>query len=102
MNLKMFSIYDTKTGMFHTPFFAPHTGIAVRMVMDLSQDLSTVIGRHPHDFALFELGAFDDNNAVYTPINPMNLGTVASFAPAKQSNLFNLAEITAHKSEAAE
>lgn len=99
MILKMFSIYDTKTGMFHTPFFAPHTGIAIRMMSDLGQDLSTVIGRHPHDFTLYELGGFDDATAVYTPIAPNNLGPIASFLPTKQSNLFNLQEITSHKAE---
>ena len=102
MNLKMFSIYDTKTGMFHTPFFAPHTGVAIRMMSDLGQDLSTVIGRHPHDFALYELGIFDDANASYTPIPLNNLGPIAAFIPQKQSNLFNLQEITAHKADAAE
>lgn len=83
MILKAFSLLDTKTGMFNTPFFMAHTGQAIRACMDLGADLSTTVGRHPADFALCEIGTFDDQAGVLHPHNPVQLGTVASFLPAR-------------------
>lgn len=66
MMIKVFCLYDTKTGIFGTPFFMQHVGQAVRACQDLGADLSTTIGRHPADYMLCELGEFDDNSGSFT------------------------------------
>lgn len=60
MILKTFSLFDRKAGAFMTPFFMPSRGQAVRALTDLVSDPATTVARHPGDFALFELGSFDD------------------------------------------
>lgn len=81
MILKAFSLLDTKTGIFNTPFFLPHVGQAIRACMDLGQDMNTTVGRHPADFQLVELGTFDDQSGVMVAQLPLQLGTVLSFLP---------------------
>lgn len=82
MMLKAFSLYDTKTGTYATPFFMRHAGEALRAVTDLAQDLNTTVGRHPSDFALMQIGEFDDSTGLFQPQQPASLGMVVSFLPA--------------------
>ncbi len=65
MLLKCFTIYDSKTECYLPPFFQRSTGEAVRIFQDLSVDMDTSIGRHPADYTLFEIGAFDDQTAKF-------------------------------------
>lgn len=88
MILKAFALLDTKTGGFGTPFFMHHTGLAIRAVSDLAQDMSTTVGRHPADFALCELGFFDDNSGVLTPCQIINHGLALSFIPQQRQATF--------------
>lgn len=88
MIIKAFSLLDMKTGMFNTPFFMAHTGQAIRACMDLGQDMNTTVGRHPADFMLCEVGTFDDQTGQLLALNPLQLGTVASFLPRPQLELF--------------
>lgn len=82
MILKAFSLLDIKVGVFNTPFFMAHTGQAIRACMELGQDMSTTVGRHPADFALCEIGVFDDQSGQLTPhLSPVQLGTVAGLLP---------------------
>jgi hypothetical protein len=93
MQLKAFALLDSKTGMFNVPFFMAHTGQALRAVMELGQDLTTIVGRHPTDFVLYEIGTYDDQTGTLTstPIN--SLGVVASLLPTVQGNLFRPADL---------
>jgi hypothetical protein len=65
MIVKAFCLYDTKTGLFATPFFMAHVGQAIRACQDLGSDLNTTVGRHPADYMLCELGTFDDNTGTF-------------------------------------
>lgn len=76
MMLHAFALLDTKTGHFNVPFFFPHPGMAVRAVIDLAGDSNTTVGRHPADFTLCQVGAFDDQAGVFLPATPQQLGTV--------------------------
>jgi len=62
--LKAFSIQDVKGEVFHTPFFFAAVGQAVRAFKDLANDANTIIGRHPGDYKLVEVGVFDDATGV--------------------------------------
>lgn len=84
MILKAFSLLDTKAGIFHAPFFMAHIGQAIRACVDLGSDLQTTVGRHPADFALVEIGTFDDQTGQLDRIPPQQLGTVASMLPQRQ------------------
>lgn len=82
-----YSLYDTKAGIFNTPWFCISRGVAIRMVMDLVSDPQTTINRHPDDYTLFEIGTFDDSNGVLTSSAPVNLGVAASFVVNQQQNI---------------
>lgn len=83
MITKVFALLDTKVGVFNTPFFMLYEGSAIRACVDLGGDLSTVVGRHPGDYMLCELGSFDDQTGVLHHIPPRQIGMVASFLPAR-------------------
>lgn len=83
MILKAFSLLDQKVGTFSPPFFMSHVGQAIRAVTDLGQDLNTTVGRHPSDFALCEVGTFDDNTGQFEAMIAIHHGTVLGFLPSR-------------------
>lgn len=84
MKMLAFCLYDTKTGVYHVPFFFPHPALAIRAIGDLAGDQSTHVGRHPMDFALFHIGDFDDQTGVLSASTPVSLGTAHAIAMASQ------------------
>lgn len=85
MIITAFSLYDTKAGVFHTPFFMTSKGAAMRAVQDLASDMNTIVGRHPADFVLYQLGSFDDQAGQLMHTAPENLGPASSFLPQQRS-----------------
>lgn len=85
MNILAFSLLDTKTGTYGTPFFSNHRAIAIRMVSDIAGDLSTTIGRHPADFMLCQVGWFDDVTGQFALGTPEPIGLAVSFLPPPQA-----------------
>lgn len=61
MILKVYSIRDSKTGIFNSPFFNHTNGEAERNFRDLCNDDKSMPGRHPEDYDLYHLGEYDDN-----------------------------------------
>lgn len=60
MILSIYALHDRVAGYYGAPFFMGSNGEAVRAVTELARDLSTQVGRHPADFALYHLGEFDN------------------------------------------
>ncbi|WNK13640.1 MAG: nonstructural protein [Microvirus sp.] len=60
MKLPMFSIRDNVANHFHPPFVAPNAAVAERFFQEQLDDVSTIYGRHPNDYTLWESGTFDD------------------------------------------
>lgn len=73
MILKVFAIFDKVAGFYGAPFFLTSVGEARRAFSDLANDLNTNIGRHPGDFALFELGSFDNETGHWMVETPVHL-----------------------------
>lgn len=71
MQLFAYSVYDNKALVYGTPFFAVNDGSAIRSFYDLSNDPNTTVGRHPSDFSLFCVGAYDDQNASLVAAAPV-------------------------------
>lgn len=55
-----FSIFDVKADTYSPPFWKPTVGLAIRDFADLANNPDTVVGRHPGDFKLVQVGEFDD------------------------------------------
>lgn len=62
MKLQAFSVYDSMVEAFMPPFFVRARGEAMRLFMDLANDASTNVGKHPMDFMLMWIGEFDDKS----------------------------------------
>lgn len=57
----LYSIYDSKAGIYNKPFYLLNNAVAMRTAIDLLSDPNTDVGRHPEDFTLFKIGTYDDN-----------------------------------------
>lgn len=80
MILKLFTVHDAKAEAYLSPFFAPTTGIAIRIYTDMSNEASHAFHQHPEDYTLFELGSYDDSNAQITSLpTPMPLGKALDY-----------------------
>lgn len=80
MIVKIYSVYDSKLEAFMQPFFMQSKGLALRAFSDTALDSNTVIGKHPSDYTLFELGEFDDASAKFVMHStPISLGVAIEF-----------------------
>lgn len=61
MKIGVFSAWDRKTGVYTMPFYAVTRGQAQRTLADGMQEPNSIVGRHPEDFQLFQVGTFDDD-----------------------------------------
>jgi len=80
MILNVYSIYDSKSGVYSRPFFSLNNATAIRSFVQVANDQSTEIARHSADFSLHLIGTFDDTTAELVDDNhKTNLGLAASF-----------------------
>ncbi len=71
----IFAVHDVKAEAYLPPFFLHTAGMAKRVFQDCVNDENHQWGRNPHDYTLFQLGAFNDSNASITLENaPKSLG----------------------------
>lgn len=94
MKLNAYSVYDAKSLVYGTPFFAPTDGSAIRSMQDLANDLSTTVGRHPTDFSLWCVGNYDDQKGELTPLAPLRHVVDANALLQRQEPLFPDVEAT--------
>lgn len=81
MDLKVFSVLDSKAQFFGQPFFAETEAAAIRSFGDAVNDSSNKANQwhsHPEDFQLFVIGAFDNSNGVLVPCTPKALVMASS------------------------
>lgn len=60
MKLNAYTIFDVASGTYMRPFFAPADGQAVRGFKDIATDRTHEVGKHPEDYTLYRVGAFND------------------------------------------
>ena len=78
--LKIFAVYDSKAGAFHTPMFMQTTPMAIRAFKAAAMDQGHEFHKFAEDFSLFELGDYDPLKAEFLTYEaPQNLGLAASF-----------------------
>lgn len=63
MKLQIYSIHDSVAEAFLPPFFLPNNAMAIRTFASCINDDNHQFGRHPHDYTLFHLGDWDDQDA---------------------------------------
>lgn len=73
---RVFAVRDSKLGVFMVPFNQDHVGQALRAFEGIAQSTETLVGKYPADFALYELGTWDDITGAYSNhAHPAMLGT---------------------------
>lgn len=65
MLFTVFSIYDSGVGVWLPPMYARSKGEMLRNFADGVQDPKSNLAKHPGDYALFELGTFDDDKCLF-------------------------------------
>lgn len=65
MKIKVYSIYDSKSQVYNTPFFQVNEQVALRTSVNLVCDPKTAVSRNPEDFTLFEIGEYDDGTGTF-------------------------------------
>jgi len=68
MLVKLYSVKDEKSHLFGQIFPAKSDSDASRMLAIAVQDKNVQIGMFPEDFALYEVGLFDDEIGSFTSI----------------------------------
>lgn len=66
MLLQVCSVRDAKTEIFSQPMFFVTKGVAIRAFHDEVDRAGSDLAKHSEDFALFDLGVFDDQKGSFT------------------------------------
>lgn len=72
MKLVAVAVFDNAAKAFNRPFFVPSVGLAIRSFqneVNRQDDQNPMFG-HPGDFALFNVGEFDDENGLLVAVSP--------------------------------
>lgn len=73
MKHRIYTIRDAKTETYSQPFMQMTDGQASRTFSDMVNNPEHPIGKHPEDYVLFQIGEFDDNNSVITPVDAISV-----------------------------
>lgn len=65
MKLQVFSIRDRAVDAFMRPFFAQSVSAAIRSFTDMLGESESPAAKHPEDYDLFHLGAFDESSGLF-------------------------------------
>nr|QJB20112.1 MAG: nonstructural protein [Microvirus sp.] len=91
MNLKIYSIRDSKGEIYNTPFFQKSHGEAERNFRELTRDDKSMICKYPEDFDLYYLGTYDDQNGTISSLDsPQHIAKAVSFKQQDQQNVQQL------------
>jgi len=60
MRLKMFAIRDLLGEVYAAPFCRTNRGLAIRFCRELMENPQATCRKSPKDFALYEVGFYDD------------------------------------------
>lgn len=83
MQLRAFSVLDTKTGAYGLPFFCHHVALAKRMIYEAVSDERSSLAKYPADYVLFGIGAFDDATGSLQNHAPESFGSAAAIYAAE-------------------
>jgi len=78
------SIRDAKAESFSLPFFQANKALALRTFRELSLDPKSQVNRYPEDYAIFQLGTFDDCTGSFDLLpQPLHLANALDFSAAE-------------------
>ena len=87
MNLEIFCFFDSKSGIFHPPFFMRTKEHAFRYFQELCQKDENDFAKYPQDYSMFYLGSFDDVSCSFSlETAPVSLALAVEYAGRDSSS----------------
>lgn len=83
MDFKIFTIYDSITDAYMTPFFLRNVPHAQRVFRSMVNNQNEQMATSPGDFTLFEIGHWTDEDGNIVPIDLKSHGTGLSYLDEK-------------------
>lgn len=68
MKYAVCSVKDRAIDAFNRPIYVPTVGVAIRSFNDEVNRKDSEMAAHPEDYDMYELGSWDDQTAIYTPL----------------------------------
>lgn len=76
MQLKIYTVFDSKAGAYTQPFFLPTNGMAERAISNALMDPNHDFSRHTEDYTLHTIGTYEDTTGAITPCMPHLVATL--------------------------
>lgn len=84
---KLYSIKDSKAGVFNTPFVQITNGEAERSLHRLVNDPQSMIAQYPEDYDLYYLGEFSETDGKMKMLDaPLHIISAGQFKKPTQLN----------------
>lgn len=89
----VFSIYDSAIKAWLPPIYAKNKGDMLRQFSDAVNNKDSILAKHPSDYALYEVGTWDDDKCLFDlQKQPVRLGLALEFVKVLPSHLGGLGE----------
>lgn len=62
------ALLDVKTETFLAPMAVVTRGEAERVYVEILRSAETIVGKHPNDFPLYEIGTYDERTGQVSPL----------------------------------
>lgn len=67
MEKQLYSIFDSKSGIYAAPFVETNKGSAIRAINELIARGDSTPAKYPEDFQLVHLGSYDEQSGQIVP-----------------------------------
>jgi hypothetical protein len=68
MKYTVCAVKDRAVDAFNRPLYVPTVGVAIRSFTDECNKKDSELYIHPEDYDFYELGSWDDQTAIYIPL----------------------------------
>lgn len=65
--MKLFSVFDKKTGIYNQPFSQPTPGAAERVIRNELGNPDSMLSKYPADFELYQVADMNEQTGEVTP-----------------------------------
>lgn len=83
--LSMYSIFDSRSGIYNSPFVAFSDGDASRAVIRQARNPESQIAQFPEDYVLYRIGSFDERTGLLTQVTPETVARISTLVAIPES-----------------
>lgn len=88
MLMSIYSVYDSGISTWFPPCFVRNKGEILRWWSETANDSQSKISKHPQDYALFELGTWDDEKCKFDFHKaPLSMGLAIEFVKKEMQDV---------------